>query len=100
MWRTLADRESVERVTDPAHADTLAVRIDDARAARANADACRDIEAVMAAAARVADGDALSDETLVRIAAALTDLQVRDTLYALAVGERAPQAEALWGHMP
>lgn len=96
LYARRAELQNVIAVTDPAHADALADRIEDARAARSDADASRDIEAVMAAATRVAEGDELSDETLVRIAAALTDLQVRDTLYALAVGERAPQAEALW----
>ncbi|HEY2197086.1 MAG TPA: DUF4192 domain-containing protein, partial [Mycobacterium sp.] len=33
---------------------------------------------------------------LVRLAWALTDIRVRDTLYALAVGEIAGQAESLW----
>jgi hypothetical protein len=32
----------------------------------------------------------------VRLAWALTDIRVRDTLYALAVGENAGQAESLW----
>lgn len=96
LYARRAELQNVIAVTDPAHADALADRIENALAARSDADARRDIEAVMAAATHVAEGDELSDETLVRIAAALTDLQVRDTLYALAVGERAPQAEALW----
>lgn len=32
-----------------------------------------------------------------RLGCALTDVQVRDTLYALAVGENADEAESLWG---
>ncbi|WP_156744307.1 DUF4192 domain-containing protein, partial [Mycobacterium sp. E740] len=59
----------------------------------------RDIEAAIAATTRIADGSDLPDETLVRIAAALTDLQVRDTLYALAVGESAAPAESLWAEL-
>ena len=50
----------------------------------------------MAAAARVACGVELSDARLARLACALTDPLVRDTLYALAVGEDAAQAESLW----
>ena len=50
----------------------------------------------MAAAARVAAGGELPDDALARLACALTDPQVRDTLYALAVGDGAAQAEALW----
>ena len=38
----------------------------------------------------------LGDDELARLAWALTDLRVRDTLYALAVGENAGQAESLW----
>ncbi len=50
----------------------------------------------MAAAARVAAGDELAEPMVARLACALTDPQVRDTLYALAVGDGAAQAEALW----
>ncbi len=39
------------------------------------------------------------DAELARLACALTDPQVRDTLYALAVGEKAAQAEALWAQL-
>ncbi len=99
LYARRAELQNVIALTDSAHAAALADHIEDARAARSDADARRDIESVMAAAARVAEGDELSDETLARIAAALTDLQVRDTLYALAVGERAPQAEALWAEL-
>ncbi len=41
-------------------------------------------------------GGELSDAELARLACALTDPRVRDTLYALAVGEDAAQAESLW----
>jgi Domain of unknown function (DUF4192) len=57
----------------------------------------RDVERAIAAAGKVADGAELSDDELVELACALTDVRVRDTLYALAVGENAAQAEALWG---
>ena len=50
----------------------------------------------MAAASRVAGGQALSDAELAELGCALTDVQVRDTLYALAVGENAGEAESLW----
>lgn len=56
----------------------------------------RDIENAMAAAARVADGEALSEVELAELGCALTDAQVRDTMYALAVGENAGAAESLW----
>ncbi len=41
----------------------------------------------------------LGDDILARLARALTDTRVRDTLYALAVGENAGQAEALWAEL-
>jgi hypothetical protein len=55
-----------------------------------------DLQAVRAAASRVADGDVLVDDEIARLGAALTDVLVRDTLFALAVGEGAPAAESLW----
>ncbi|MGE2718564.1 DUF4192 domain-containing protein [Mycolicibacterium celeriflavum] len=99
LYARRAELQAVIAVTDPARAAALADRIEDVQADRGDTDARRDIEAVMAAAAGVVDGEELTDETLIRIAVALTDLQVRDTLYALAVGERAAQAEALWAEL-
>lgn len=99
LYARRVELQDVIAVTDPARAEGLADRIEDAQASRSDADARPDIEAAMMAAVRVAEGDELPDETLARIAAALTDLQVRDTLYALAVGERAAQAESLWAEL-
>jgi Domain of unknown function (DUF4192) len=56
----------------------------------------RDVEAAMAAAARVGDGQPLADAELAGLACSLEDVEVRDTLYALAVGHSAGDAEALW----
>lgn len=50
----------------------------------------------MAAAARVASGESLSDAELAALGCALSDPQVRDILYALAVGEGADDVESLW----
>lgn len=55
-----------------------------------------DVEAMMAAAARVAAGEQLADCELAALGCALTDIEVRDALFGLAVGERAGQAEMLW----
>ncbi|MFZ1164126.1 DUF4192 domain-containing protein, partial [Mycobacterium sp.] len=65
---------------------------------RANPTACvrRDVEDAMAAAARVGDGQQLADAELAGLAGGLADVEVRDTLYALAVGHCAGDAEALW----
>ncbi|HET7072477.1 MAG TPA: DUF4192 domain-containing protein [Mycobacterium sp.] len=56
----------------------------------------RDVEDAMAAAGRVAGGHPLSDAELAQLGCALSDVLVRDTLYALAVGEIAGEAESLW----
>ncbi|BAX91970.1 DUF4192 domain-containing protein [Mycobacterium shigaense] len=56
----------------------------------------RDVEHALAAAAGAAAGRALPDAELAELGCALTDVQVRDMLYALAVTEAAGQAEALW----
>jgi hypothetical protein len=59
----------------------------------------RDVEDAMAAAARVGEGQQLSDADLARLACALGDVEVRDTLYALAVGQSAGEAESLWAQL-
>jgi hypothetical protein len=56
----------------------------------------RDVEAAMGAAAGVADGQQLGDAEIAGLACALADVEVRDTLYALAVGHSAGDAESLW----
>ena len=43
-----------------------------------------------------ATGNSSSDAELAALACALVDVQVRDTLYALAVGHNAGEAESLW----
>src|ERR1700758_4498614 len=82
--------ELAEAVARQAATREVAHRADPAGCGR------RDVENAMAAAARVAGGEALSDPELAGLGCALGDVQVRDTLYALAVGETADQAESLW----
>jgi hypothetical protein len=99
LYARRADLQEVVDVIDPARTDVLAGVIRGCRPdlAQRPDDAARiDIEAAIAAAARVADAAELDDHELARLAWALTDLRVRDTLYALAVGEDAGQAESLW----
>lgn len=71
-----------------------------ARAAARRADpdsrARRDVEAMLAAAVAVAAGRQPPDTELAALGCALSDVIVRDTLFALAVGECAAEAEALW----
>jgi hypothetical protein len=61
-----------------------------------DAEACAAISEARAAAAHVAHGGHLADEVAVRLGSALRDIRVRDTLFALAVGEDADSSEALW----
>jgi hypothetical protein len=103
LYARRADLQAVIAVDDRAGGAALADRIaeqatlrDETR--RADPDACvrRGVEAAMAAAAAVADGQQLSDPELTGLACALADVEVRDTLYALAVGHSAGDAESLW----
>lgn len=56
----------------------------------------RDVRRALTLATRVAAGATPSVTQLAALGCALGDVQVRDTLYALAVGERAGDAESLW----
>jgi hypothetical protein len=99
LYARRADLLEVIAVTDPVRTGALAEVVAGRKLEpfdRPDEAARADIEAGIAAAARVADGDELGDHELARLAWALTDLRVRDTLYALAVGENAAQAESLW----
>jgi hypothetical protein len=103
LYPRRADLQSVIAVDDPAHSAELAEAVRQQAATRELAHRAdprgrsrRDVENAMAAAARVAGGQTLSDVELAELGCALRDVQVRDTLYALAVGESAGQAESLW----
>lgn len=86
--------QQVVKVTDVGACDALATVI--RGQADVGADAVRDIEDAKAAASKVATGEHLSEVATARLACALTHPDVRDVLYALAVGDMAAQAEALW----
>jgi hypothetical protein len=103
LYARRADLQAVIAVDARAGSASLADLIDEhlasrARAHRADPTACvrRDVEDAMGAAARVGDGQELADPELAGLASALTDVEVRDTLYALAVGHNAGEAESLW----
>jgi hypothetical protein len=106
LYPRRADLQAVIAVDDPARSAALADVMEDrasARAAASRADAGGqrrvargDVRAAMAAAARVARGEALPDDEIAGLGCSLSDAQVRDTLYALAVGENAGEAESLW----
>ena len=103
LYARRADLQALIAVDNLGATAELATAIEEhavARAAARQADplGCgrRDVESAMAAAARVADGQPLDDEELATLGCALADIQVRDTLYGLAVGENAGEAESLW----
>ncbi len=103
LYARRADLQAVIAVDERARSAALAGLIDDHAAwrdaaHRADPAACvrHDVEAAMAAAARVGKGQQLSDAELAALACALGDVEVRDTLYALAVGQSAGEAESLW----
>jgi hypothetical protein len=99
LYARRAELQDVINVVDPDRRASLADTIRDRQpdgAERADAEARGDIEDAIAAAGQVVEGRELSDDELARLAWALKDPRVRDTLYALAVGENAGQAESLW----
>jgi hypothetical protein len=102
LYARRADLQAVIAV-DPARSADLAGAVADQAALRETAHRAdpagccrRDVEDAMAAAASVAGGQPLSDAELAKLGCALTDVQVRDALYALAIGENAGAAESLW----
>src|SRR6202044_1127194 len=106
LYPRRADLQAVVAVEDPAHSAALAgvltrQAVTRAEAHRADPAGCgrRDVESAMAAAARVGGGQSLSDAELAALGCALHDVQVRDTLYALAIGETAGDAETLWASL-
>jgi Domain of unknown function (DUF4192) len=103
LYRRRAELQAVIAVDDPAGAAELADAIARHAAQRevAHRDdprgcARRDVKNAMAAASRVAGGERPSAAEIAALGCALSDVEVRDTLYALAVGERAGEAESLW----
>ncbi|MGF2943755.1 DUF4192 domain-containing protein [Mycobacterium sp. Lab-001] len=103
LYPRRADLQAVIAIKDPQHTGALAELLGREAVSREVAHrgdptglSRQDVECALAAAARVADGRPLPDTALARLGCALTDVQVRDPLYALAVGERAGEAESLW----
>ena len=103
LYPRRTDLQALIAVDDPAGSAELAAAIKQQAATRgvahrADAAGCtrRDVENAVAAAARVAGGQSLSDVELAQLGCALTDAAVRDMLYALAVGENAGDVESLW----
>lgn len=98
-------RADLQAVIAPDESRSAAVSavIDDhvarrAAASRSDPDsrARHDVEAMLTAAVELAAGRRLDAGELAGLGCTLADVNVRDTLFALAVGERAAEAETLW----
>jgi hypothetical protein len=94
--RLYARREELQNVIAVVDEDASAALVDVINGQTDDVDAAREIRCAMAAASRLAAGKAPAAPVVGRLARALTDPQVRDTLYALAVGGDAGQVEELW----
>ncbi|GBG35805.1 DUF4192 domain-containing protein [Mycobacterium montefiorense] len=106
LYGRRADLQAVVAIEDPARSAALAGVLTRQAATRAQAHrtdpaGCsrRDVEAALTAVGRVGAGRSLSNAELAALGCALNDVAVRDTLYALAVGEKAGEAEALWASL-
>lgn len=102
LYSRRADLQAVIAV-DATRSNELEPLVEKAAAARAvayQADpvGCsrRDVQDAVAIATGVAEGRPPSDDDVAQLGCALRDVQVRDTLYALAVAETADAAESLW----
>lgn len=103
LYGSRADLRAVVAPADPAHAAALGTSIRSCASVRDadwqnDPDGCgrRDVERAITVAKRVLEGIQPGDKELSEVACSLTDIAVRDTLYALAVGSDASAAEALW----
>ena len=94
LYARRADLVQVVAPVEPGRADELAHRLE--RAEAQDSDVASGIEHALSCATRMECEHTVGEEDLVRLAASLTDPLVRDTLYALAVGDRAAPAESLW----
>lgn len=100
LYRRRADLQQVIAVTDTSRC----ARLDEAIVeygfpALTTRTAREAVHMAMAVAARLGDGTEPADAELVTVVCALNDPRVRDTLYALAVGDGAAEAESLWALM-
>ena len=103
LYARRSDLQAVIATVDPERTNALSAVIDSAaglreEAWRADPDGCgrRDVARVLTMAAEVADGGEPGDADVAAVACMLTDVAVRDTMYALAIGTSAAQVENLW----
>lgn len=103
LYARRADLQSVIAADERAPTEALAELIGEHAASRdaahrADPSACvrRDVEDAIAAAARLGAGQLLADAAMASLACALGDVEFRDTMYAVAVGQSAGEVESLW----
>lgn len=103
LYSRRADLQAVIAPEDEARAARLAELIEEQCEQREqrwqsdpNGCARSDIEFAVAVLERVDGGAMLSDKEIAGLGAALIDVAVRDTLYALAIGANAIAAETVW----
>ena len=103
LYGRRADLQAVIEVGDAARSQRIAeavaaLQAGEPQGPRDDPDrwARRAVQDALAATARLAEGATLTDAEIAVIGHALANVQVRDTLYALAVGECADAAETLW----
>ena len=100
--RLYARREDLQRVievTDTAQVARLARRIRrrlKVRDGSGDHSGRRDVEFAIALAEKMGAGAVPSAAQVAEMACALADIDVRDTLFALAIGDKAAEAETLW----
>ncbi|OKH84656.1 hypothetical protein EB75_03815 [Mycobacterium sp. ST-F2] len=104
LYARRADLVEVVAVTDARRAEALRPALEKRAATlhapgRPEAAVRADVEHAVACAGRQVDGTPLPDDDAVRLACAVADSRVRDALYALAVGENAASAEAVWASL-
>ena len=103
LYARRSDLQAVIATVDPRRSRALLALIDGEAARRekswrADPDGCgrRDVTRILSVAADVFGGGEPVDADITALACALTDVAVRDTMYALAIGTGAAHAENLW----
>lgn len=103
LYPRRADLQAVIEPRETARSAQISALVDACTARRAAASegdhrdrARRDIEQALAAVNALADGGTPTDAQLAELGCAITDVQVRDILCGLAIGELAADAEMLW----
>lgn len=99
LYARREDLLEVIEVTDTARVARLMRRIRRRLRVRDSSDdhsSRGDVDFVMALVEKMAAGTEPSDAEVAEMACVLSDVDVRDTLFALAVGDKAAYAESLW----